>query len=198
MINGDLNFHIGMRKIKSLIAVFLAFVIWQAIRLILPGLEVHPIFAYIYAIIEIRDTVEKTKNFGKLRIKATFVGLAIGLAFVSLSIKLCSYTDVFWLQTGIELVLLLVATLLSLSVAEIVKCKNFCGVAAIITVICLVSHSGGDRYLYATMRVFQTLLGVFVALIVNIGIRIKTDIPSAENISDAPAPENTEDLEKNT
>lgn len=194
MINTDMSFHVGMRKIKSLIAVLLSFAIWQTIRLFLPGLEVHPIFAYIYSIVEIRDTVEKTKNFGKLRIKATLVGLAVGLAFVSLSIKLCSYTDVLWQKTGIELILLLAATLISLCAAEFFNCENFCGIAAIITVICLISQSGEDRYLYATMRVFQTLLGVFAALVVNIGIRRRVEEPEQGQSEEI---QNIENPEKN-
>ena len=197
MINTDMSFHIGMRKIKSLIAVLLAFAIWQTIRLFLPGLEVHPIFAYLYAIIEIRDTAEKTKSFGKLRIKATLVGLAIGLAFVSLSIRLCSYTDVSWQQTGIELFLLLAATLISLCAAEFFNCKNFCGIAAIITVICIVSQSGEDRYLYATMRVFQTLLGVFAELVVNTGIRKREEEPVEDTLNQPEEIQNIESTEKN-
>ena len=36
--------HIGMRKIKSVLAVLLGYWIWQTIRYFLPGLELHPIF----------------------------------------------------------------------------------------------------------------------------------------------------------
>ena len=52
---------IGMRKIKSLLAVSLSFVIWQVVRIWLPQLEVHPLFGYVYSIIEMRDSAEKTK-----------------------------------------------------------------------------------------------------------------------------------------
>ncbi len=166
--------HVGMRKLKSLMAVAVSFVIWQIIRIFVPQLEEHPIFAYIYAIIEMRDTLEKTKTFGLLRIKATFVGLIVGLAFVSLSVKLCSYTDVAAYHILIDFGLVLVATLISLVVAELTNCASFCGIAAIISVICIVSHSDTDRYLYATMRVFQTLLGVFSAFLINALVRKKS------------------------
>ena len=159
--------HIGMRKIKSLIAVALAFIVWGIIRIFLPQLEPHPIFAYIYAIIEIRDTAEKSKSFGFLRIKATLVGLSIGLIFVTISIWLTSLVTGEWQKIFIDFGLILIATLLALCAGEIFNCKNFCGIAAIIAVICMVSHSGEDRYLYAIMRVIQTLIGVFVAIFVN-------------------------------
>ena len=80
-----MNIHIGMRKVKSLISLVISFIIWQLIRVLFPVLEVHPVFAYIYSVIEIRETPEKTKKFGKLRIKATFVGLVVGLVFITLS-----------------------------------------------------------------------------------------------------------------
>ncbi len=159
--------HIGMRKIKSVLAVSVAFMIWQIIRVLLPQLEFHPIFAYIYAIVEMRDTFDKTKQFGYLRIKATVVGLVVGLVFVALSSKVCSYTDVYWVKGLIDFVLVIIATLTSLTIADITKCKNFCAIAAIITVICLISHQDENRYLYAFMRVVQTLVGVFSAYFVN-------------------------------
>ena len=167
------KFHIGMRKVKSLISVGLSFILWQIIRIFLPMLEIHPVFAYIYAIIEMRETPEKTKDFGKLRIKATIIGLVVGLVFVTASIFLSRYVSSEWAGILVEFVLILLATLCALCVAEIFGCRIFCGIAAIIAVICMVSHSGEDRYLYAVMRVFQTLIGVFSATVVNVCINKK-------------------------
>lgn len=163
--------HIGMRKIKSLIALIVSFVTWQTIRIFLPMLEVHPIFAYIYSVIEIRETPDKTKKFGKLRIKATLVGLIVGLVFITLSVFIASKIDERFWRVLTEFLLIVFATLISLIVAENVKCENFCGIAAIIAIICMVSHSEEDIYLYAIMRVIQTLIGVFSAMLVNVFIK---------------------------
>lgn len=159
--------HIGMRKVKSLLSVSVAFVIWQIIRLFLPILEAHPVFAYIYAIVEMRESAEKTKNFGKLRIIATLTGLVVGLIFVAISLFVTSNITGEFLKTLIEFILVLVATLCSLCLAEIVHCKNFCGIAAIITVICMISHNEENVYLYAVMRVVQTLIGIGSAMLIN-------------------------------
>ncbi len=159
--------HIGMRKVKSLLSVSVAFVIWQIIRLFLPILEAHPVFAYIYAIVEMRESAEKTKNFGKLRIIATLTGLVVGLIFVAISLFVTSNITGEFLKTLIEFILVLVATLCSLCLAEIVRCKNFCGIAAIITVICMISHNEENVYLYAVMRVVQTLIGIGSAMLIN-------------------------------
>jgi len=164
----SLKIHIGMRKIKSLLSVTMTFLIWQIIRLFLPMLEAHPVFSYIYAIVEMRESAEKTKNFGKLRIIATLVGLVVGLIFVAISLFLTSKVSDEFLKIIIEFILVLFATLCSLCLAEIVHCKNFCGIAAIITVICMISHNEENIYLYAVMRVVQTLIGIISAMAINV------------------------------
>ena len=166
-----MKIHIGMRKVKSLIALTISFVIWQVIRIFLPMLEAHPIYAYIYSVIEIRDTAEKTKKFSKLRIKATLVGLIVGLVFITLSVFVTTKSNEGIWRFLIELLLILLATLISLIIAEKAKCENFCGIAAIIAIICMVSHDEKDIYLYAIMRVVQTLIGVFSAMFINVYIK---------------------------
>ena len=43
--------HIGRRKLKSIFAMVLGFCFWQLLRLVLPELERHPIFIYIYGMV---------------------------------------------------------------------------------------------------------------------------------------------------
>lgn len=160
--------HIGMRKVKSVLAVFLGYWIWQTIRVFFPGLELHPTLVYVYALIEIRDTSAKTVDLGKSRIKCTFVGLGTGLPLLALSEYLQSLLPRIWMQQGIELVILLAGIILTLVIAEKVGCKTFCGLAAAIFIILLVSHGDGEQYIYSVLRAFQTLIGVFAAWLVNV------------------------------
>ena len=160
--------HIGMRKIKSVLAVLLGYWIWQTIRFFLPGLELHPIFVYIYALIEIRDTSEKTTEFAKTRMKTTFVGLGTGLPLLALSEYLQSILPRIWMQQGVELLLILFGILLTLIIAEKVGCKTFCGLAAAIFIIMIVGHGDGEQYIYSIMRAFQTFIGVGVAWLINV------------------------------
>lgn len=168
-----MKLHIGMRKVKSLIALAVAFVMWQLIRVFLPMLEAHPVFAYIYSVMEIRETPDKTKKFGKLRIKATFIGLIAGLVFTTISTFVTSEINSETWRLLTELLFVLLATLVSLLIAENTKCENFCGIAAIIAIICMVSHNEEGIYLYAIMRVVQTLIGVFSAMIINVFVNSK-------------------------
>ena len=160
---------IGMRKIKSLLAVSLSFVIWQVVRIWLPQLEVHPLFGYVYSIIEMRDSAEKTKKFSKYRIKATLLGLAMGLSALPLSVRFGAYAGSGIVHLLADMVIILSGILITLWLAELLGCENLCGIAAVIFVICLVRdrNSAVNIYLYAILRVCQTLLGIFSAWAVN-------------------------------
>ena len=160
---------IGMRKVKSLLAVALAFAVWQVVRIWFPQFHVHPLFGYIYAIIEMRDSTEKTRQFGALRIKATFVGLGVGLSALPVSEAYGAYAGPGFGFALTGLAIILAGVLATLWLAELLRCESFCGVAAMIFVICLVRDRSTDVniYLYAILRVFQTLLGVFSAWVVN-------------------------------
>lgn len=160
---------IGMRKLKSVLAVSISFVIWQVIRVWLPQLEVHPLFGYVYSIIEMRDSAEKTKKFSKRRIKATLLGLAMGLSALPLSVRFGTYAGSGTTQVLVDMAIILTGILITLWLAELLGCENLCGVAAVIFVICMVRdrNAAVNIYLYAVLRVCQTLLGIFSAWLVN-------------------------------
>lgn len=160
--------HVGLRKIKSLLAVFVGFWVWQLIRLFVPELEIHPIYIYIYGVLEMRETSEKTVNMGKMRLKTTFTALGIGLPLLFLSVFLKSLAQAQWLQIAIDLTVILLGTLLVLSVAEWVGCKTLCGLAAAIFIILLVAHSDGEPITYSILRCAQTIIGIFVAWLINV------------------------------
>lgn len=160
--------HIGKRKMKSVLAMLVGFCLWQLVRLVVPGLEVHPIYIYIYGVIEIRENSEKTVDFGKRRIKATVIALSIGLPLVLLSGYLQSLTELAWLELTVELAVITIGVLLALVTAELAGCKNFCGIAAVVLIVLLVSHSDGETLTYSLLRASQTVMGVFVAWLINV------------------------------
>lgn len=159
--------HIGMRKVKSILAIFVGFCLWQLLRLFLPELEVHPIFIYIYGMIEIRETSEKTKDYGKMRILATVTAILIGLPVMLLTDWIAPMLGQSW-QIFLEITVLLLGALLVLCVAEWVKCRVYCGLAAAIYIILMISHFESSMYLYSIMRAFQTIMGVSIAWIINV------------------------------
>lgn len=162
--------HVGFRKIKSVLAIFVGFWFWQLMRLIFPELEVHPIFIYIYGMIEIRDTSEKTVDFGKKRIKSTFTALGVGIPCMMLLEALKSVAPEGWVHIGLELVIIIGGVLLTLEVAQKVGCKAFCGLSAAIFIVLLVSYTTDRVFVYALLRCVQTIAGVFIAWLLNVKI----------------------------
>lgn len=160
--------HIGLRKLKSLLAIFVGFWLWQVVRIFFPGLEVHPLYIYFYGVLEIRDSSEKTVDLSKARLKATFVGLGVGLPLLALCEFLKSLAPADWFHIAVELSLLMIGVLISLIIAEKIGCKTFCGVAAIIFALLLVAHQDNERYIYSILRAFQTILGIAVAWLINV------------------------------
>jgi len=159
--------RLGMRKIKSLLAIFIGFCLWQMIRLFLPELEVHPIFIYVYGMIEIRETSDKTADYGKLRIMATFAAIGVGLPFMGLLDYGETLLEEKW-HLFYEITLLLAGVLLVLFLAELVNCRVYCGLAAAIYIILMVTHMDTSMYLYSIMRAIQTIIGVSIAWLLNV------------------------------
>lgn len=160
--------HVGFRKVKSVLAIFVGFWFWQLMRLFFPALEVHPIFIYIYGMIEIRDSSEKTVDLGKKRIKSTFTALGVGIPCMILLEALKGIAPEGWLHIGLELLILIGGVLLTLEVAEKVGCKAFCGLAAAIFIILIISYTTDRVFLYALLRCVQTIAGVFIAWLLNV------------------------------
>lgn len=167
---GKLLPPIGMRKIKSLIAIFIGFLIWQGMRLLCPEMEVHPVFVYIYGLLEIRDTSDKTKSFGVQRIKLTLVAIAVGMPMLALRNFCHINLESQWLIIAIDMVIILFGTLMTLQLGEKAGCGNLTGLTAVVYIILLVLQGEDNRYIYALMRIFQTFIGVFVAWLVNVVI----------------------------
>ena len=160
--------HIGMRKIKSILAIFTGFCLWQILRIFIPGLEVHPIFIYICGMIEIRETSDKTMDYGRMRIMATFTAILIGLPIMLLTDWISPKLAETGLKTLLEITVLILGALLVLCVAELVKCRVYCGLAAAIYMILMISHFDSSMYLYSIMRAFQTIIGVSIAWFINV------------------------------
>ncbi len=170
----------GMRKIKSLIALAVCFFIWQLIRLIFPDLEANPIYAYLYAVIEMRNSIETEKRTSLERIKTNVIGFLV--AFLAIAARSALWTVPFFEQNGlfVEFALILLGVLLALNIAEWAKCKTLCAIATITFIICF-WHTTYNPYFYAFLRFVQTLIGIGAALAVNLIICPPEDMSEANN-----------------
>ncbi len=161
-----LQHFFGMRKVKSLIALAICFVIWQLIRLFLPQLEAHPIYAYFYTVLEMRNSIETEKRTSLERIKTNVIGFSV--AFVAVAVRgfVCTLPHLAAYALWIEFAIILVGVLLALNIADWAKCKTLGAIAAMTFIICF-WHTEDSPYLYAFLRFLQTLMGVGVAFGVN-------------------------------
>lgn len=162
------HLHIGRRKLKSLFAMFLGFCVWQLIRLPMPELEIHPLFIYIYGMIEIRESSEKTRVNGIKRIWATMIAIGVGLPFLLLTDLLRNAPQMLLKNGWYEMLILLLGTLAVLCAAEWANCRDYCGLAASIAVILMISHFESSVYLHSLMRAVQTVAGVLIAWLINV------------------------------
>ena len=166
-MNTPLHLHIGMRKIKTLLTILIGFLFWQIPRLFFPALEVHPLFTYAYGILEIRDTSEHTKTFSVQRLKANFAAFSTALLLMPLRVFIHNrFADT--VLVFLDLGLILLAALISLSIVERLRCGGMTGLSAVYCIIMLIFFNGDDPYMYALMRACQTVMGVAVAYLVNV------------------------------
>ncbi len=160
--------HIGMRKWKSLLAIFVSFWLWQLIRIPFPELEVHPIYMYIYGLLEIRDSSQKTVQLGGSRIKANVCAFLVGIPLMLILDLLKNCAPEGWIHIAIELLFIMIGVIITITVAQKLGCDTFCGVAAIIYIILIVSHCDEGRYIYCLLRAAQTVMAVLIAWILNV------------------------------
>ena len=153
------TFHfpkIGMRMIKTVIAVMICFTI-DYFR------DQSPFYSAIAAILCMQPDVKNSVRVAKNRTIGTLIGgtWAVVLIFLEQSTALEPLTLVYYLVTALFVIPLIYTTLLwDKRTASYITCVVFLSVT--------VSHiSDGNPYLFAANRVLDTLIGIFVSLAVN-------------------------------
>lgn len=162
-----LKHFLGLRKIKSIIALAVCFGVWQLIRIIFPELEPHPIYAYFYAIIEMRNNIDTQKQTSFSRIKANTIGYVIAFGAIALNTlisKLPINGDYDYL---FQFLIIILSVLVALNLAELFNCTPLCAIAATTFIICF-CHTETSPYFYATIRFIQTLMSVGIAYVINL------------------------------
>ncbi len=161
----------GARKTKSIIALVICFGFWQIVRLLFSNLdlEVTPIYACFYAVIEMRTDLETEKRTSLSRIKANLVGFMVAFAAIAARDALLSINGADKFSILIEFGLITLGVFISLNIADAINCTTLCAIATITFIVCF-RHTEHNPYFYATLRFFQTLMGLGVAYMVNLYI----------------------------
>ena len=167
--------HIGMRTVKTTVAVMLCIIIFPLLTIISKRLPDNPapifrvlhfllyrespIFACIASIIIMQPTVEKSLKLGSSRIEGTIVGGLVGLVFTFIT-TLLPYKGIPFALVGIGLILII-------TFFNVIGSPKSTSIALVTFLIIMINIDSKDPILYAINRIIDTSIGVFIAVFIN-------------------------------
>lgn len=138
---------IGMRTIKTAIAVSLTILISQLFNL------KSPFFAGIAAIISMQTSVTESFNTGRNRMYGTIIGAIVALLF-----SLIAPENPFFIGIGIIIIIY---------ICNIFGWKKSVQISNIVFLSIILNYEEGRRVNYAFYRTLDTLIGVIIGTLIN-------------------------------
>ncbi|WP_024418194.1 FUSC family protein [Streptococcus suis] len=153
------KFRFGMRTFKSGLAVFLVILLfgflgWQGIQI-----------AALTAVFSLREDFDQSVHFGASRILGNSIAGFYALLFFILDRLFLAH---FWV-TAFFVPIFVMLTIMT-NVAMNNKAGIIGGVSALL--IITLSIPAGDTIQYVFIRVFETFIGVFIAILVNYDVNV--------------------------
>jgi uncharacterized membrane protein YgaE (UPF0421/DUF939 family) len=142
-----MKFKIGMRNIKTAIAVCLCVFISKLLKL------EYPFYAAIAAIISMESSITNSFKAGKNRMMGTIVGAFTGLIFASIQPNNA-------LLCGLGIIVLIY-------ICDQLKWHSSVTIAGIVFMAITVNLNGKNPLIYSANRIIDTFLGITVSLAVN-------------------------------
>ena len=151
------KFRLGMRTFKTGLAVFIILLLFGLFGW--KGLQIGA----LTAVFSLREDFDKSVHFGTSRVLGNSIGGLYALLFFLIN-------NLFHEQFWVTLLVVPICTMLTImtNVAMNNKAGVIGGVAAML--IITLSIPSGETFLYVFARVFETFIGVFVAILVNYDI----------------------------
>ncbi|HFH9946609.1 TPA: aromatic acid exporter family protein [Streptococcus suis] len=153
------KFRLGMRTFKSGLAVFLVIVLfghmgWQGIQI-----------AALTTVFSLREDFDQSVHFGTSRILGNSIGGFYALLFFLLD---SLFSDQFWVTA------VFVPIFVMLTIMTNVAMNNKAGIIGAVSALLIISLSipAGDTIQYVFVRVFETFVGVFIAILVNYDVNL--------------------------
>ncbi|EOS7890325.1 FUSC family protein [Enterococcus hirae] len=152
------RFRLGMRTIKSALAVFLCILFFHVTD---RGLSM---IAALSAVFSLRQDLTTTVSFGRSRIIGNSIGGFLGIIYFL--VKNYFHNDFL-----VELFLLPVLVVIVIVVSDGIN--NNSGIISAIATLLLIALSvpQGESSLYAIQRVLDTFIGTFIAIGINFFLR---------------------------
>ena len=157
----DPHYHIGMRVVKTAIAVMICLLI----ALLIGGWDSVTIAA-VSAIVTIRPTRGDTVHSGVFRILGTVIGGIAGTLTVVIGLFLPYYSD------GLFVIVIPLMLLLDLYLCNVLKMPDSCTISCVVTILVAsnikLDATVGGALIFTLYRLRDTLIGVGVATVLNI------------------------------
>jgi len=156
----DTGYRIGMRVIKTLVAVTVClFIAWM-----LGSKDSLPIAA-IAAIVTMQATQSETMRTGIFRVLGTIIGGVFGIFAILIGLVLPHYAD------GLFIVVIPLMLLINLYLCNLLKMQDSCSISCVVTII-IASHivydaTFDETIIFTFIRLRDTLIGVVIATIIN-------------------------------
>lgn len=142
------KYTIGMRNIKTAIAIFITVIISALLKL------EYPFYAAIATIISMENSVTNSYTAGRNRMMGTFVGAGIGFIFAWIEPH-----NALYCALGIVIVIYL---------CNLLKWNKSISIASIVFLAIMLNLKPGESpFHYGINRIFDTFIGVSVAVLVN-------------------------------
>ena len=139
--------QIGMRNIKTALAVTISIIIANLMKL------QSPFYTAIAAIISMQSSVKASFKAGRNRMYGTILGAAIGYIFA-----LIYPGNAFLCGAGIIIIIYLCNTF---------KWNQSASIACIVFLAIMINLNGKDPLLYSIYRTVDTFIGIIIAVLIN-------------------------------
>lgn len=148
--------RLGLRNIKTSLAVFLSFLVFRII-----GRD-YPIYACIAAIICTKDTFKNSFEVSKDRIIGTIIGGLVGGVFLQINSN-------FQMNFSFEIISSL-GIMLVIYLCNLINEKGTVSLACVVFLLIMINFKDVDStapYAHAFDRTLDTAIGIAISLVVN-------------------------------
>lgn len=148
---------IGLRTIKTAIAVFLCLLLFPS----------EPFFACMTSVFCVQDTVSNSINMAINRGLGTILGAIIGLTFLILCRFFTFEIDIYPISKLLVYITIGLGIIVVIYICNLIKKPGAINISCIAFLAVTTTHAFTDPIFYATNRTIETLLGIFIGLLVN-------------------------------
>jgi uncharacterized membrane protein YgaE (UPF0421/DUF939 family) len=150
---------IGMRTIKTALAVFICMVLYQLIEDFGHTSQFDAFLAVVAAIICMQDTMEKSVSSGYTRFFGTLIGAFLGMGFL--------YLRVFFNNDYLFFAICAVGVVILITLCNFLKINNAIIIGCVVFLVIVMGQTVGSPFQNSVRRLLDTVVGIVIAVAIN-------------------------------